>query len=66
MKVIVNEAAAELPAGSTVADLVRSRDLRSDRVVAEVNGEIVARGGLESTALNEGDRIELVHFVGGG
>lgn len=66
MRVFVNEEAAELPAGSTVEDLILSRNLCADRVVAEVNGKILAIRGLKSTALNDGDRIELVHFVGGG
>jgi sulfur carrier protein len=40
--------------------------LKGDRVAVEHNGEIVPRAGWAGTMLSAGDRLEVVHFVGGG
>ena len=50
----------------TVAGLISLLGMKSDRVAVELNREIVPRDRWSETALNEGDRLELVHFVGGG
>ena len=50
----------------TVDSLVASLGLRADRVALERNGEIVSRAEWPATAIVNGDRVELVHFVGGG
>ena len=50
----------------TVAALVESLGFRADRVALERNGDIVPRTAWGETVLEAGDRIELVHFVGGG
>jgi thiamine biosynthesis protein ThiS len=41
-------------------------DLRADRVAIEHNGEIVPRTQWPQTTVRSGDRLEIVHFVGGG
>ncbi|GMN12849.1 sulfur carrier protein ThiS [Altererythrobacter sp. MTPC7] len=51
---------------STAAQLVRELDLDPARVAVEHNGEIAPRSSLAEVALSEGDRLEIVHFVGGG
>jgi hypothetical protein len=40
--------------------------LKSDRVAVELNRQIVPRDQWDKTSLSEGDRLEIVHFVGGG
>ena len=50
----------------TVTGLISLLGMKSDRVAVELNREIVPRDRWSETALNEGDRLELVHFVGGG
>ena len=40
--------------------------MKSDRVAIELNREIVPRGQWAETKLSDGDRLEIVHFVGGG
>ncbi len=50
----------------TLADLLRSLAIPRERVVVEHNMTIVPREELTSTALKEGDQVEIVHFVGGG
>jgi thiamine biosynthesis protein ThiS len=51
---------------ANVAELLQQMDLKTDRVAVERNGEIVSRTRWTETQLAEGDRLEIVHFVGGG
>jgi len=53
-------------AAATVADLVRELGLKPQKVAVELNGEIAPRSTLENVPLNDGDVLEIVHFVGGG
>ena len=57
---------AGLKEGSAVSDLLAVLQLRGDRVALERNGEIVSRSVWGETRLADGDKIEIVHFVGGG
>ena len=66
LHVRVNGEARELPAGATVAALVRELTSASQRVAVERNGEIVPRAEWERTELASGDRVEIVRFVQGG
>ena len=56
----------DLGPSTTVAELVRNLGLKADRIAIEKNGEIAARASWGTLAVEPGDRIELVHFVGGG
>jgi thiamine biosynthesis protein ThiS len=51
---------------STLAALIESLNMKSDRVAVELNREIVPRDRWPRTPLKDGDRLEIVHFVGGG
>jgi sulfur carrier protein len=55
-----------LPESPSLDDLVHVLGLKSDRVAVEHNGEIAAKDAWAETSLSEGDRLEIVHFVGGG
>ena len=50
----------------TLGALVEHLGMKSDRVAIELNREIVPRDQWPQTPLHEGDRLEIVHFVGGG
>ena len=50
----------------TLAALVEVLGMKADRVAIELNRDIVPRDRWAGTELNEGDRLEIVHFVGGG
>jgi len=50
----------------SVAALVETLGMKADRVAVELNLDIVPRARWADTQLNEGDRLEIVHFVGGG
>lgn len=64
--IIVNGEELEIDSGSSVAKLVKERSLDRSRVAVELNGEIVPRGTFDDTLLHDGDKVEIVHFVGGG
>lgn len=66
MNILINGEPEIFPDGLTVAELVVRLDLVGGRLAVERNGEIVPRGRWESVTLADGDRLELVHFVGGG
>jgi sulfur carrier protein len=55
-----------VPTPFTLAALVENLGMKSDRVAVELNRDIVPRDRWAETMLNEGDRLEIVHFVGGG
>jgi sulfur carrier protein len=55
-----------LSSGASLQQLVEALGLKGDRVAVERNGEIAPRTGWLGTAVADGDRIEIVHFVGGG
>lgn len=57
---------AALSEPASVEGLVAELGLKSDRVAIEYNGDIVPRTRWTETQLHEGDRLEVVHFVGGG
>jgi thiamine biosynthesis protein ThiS len=50
----------------TLAALIESLNMKSDRVAVELNREIVPRDIWPQTILKDGDHLEIVHFVGGG
>ena len=65
MKVFVNGEPREVET-STLADLITELDLPVARIAIELNREVVRRSDWGSTILKDEDRIEIVHFVGGG
>lgn len=50
----------------SLARLIEQLGMKGDRVAVELNREIVPRAQWPSTELHDGDRLEIVHFVGGG
>ena len=56
----------ELPAGLKLSQLLEQMKLRLELVVVELNLNILRREEVSNVVLKEGDRVELVHFVGGG
>jgi sulfur carrier protein len=50
----------------TLADVIAEMNLKGDRVAVEHNGTIIQRASWSDTFVGSGDRLEVVHFVGGG
>jgi sulfur carrier protein len=57
---------AQLAPPAHLQDLIAELGLKGDRVAIEHNGNIVPRAEWAGTLLTDGDRLEIVHFVGGG
>jgi thiamine biosynthesis protein ThiS len=66
MKIQINGAAQDIADQLSLAALLGELGMKADRVAVELNGEIVPRDRWAQTELGEGDRLEIVHFVGGG
>jgi thiazole synthase len=66
MTLHINGEQREFPDGLTIAALVAQLGMKPDRVAVELNLEIVPRTNWEATVLKNGDKLEVVHFVGGG
>jgi len=66
MQITVNGESRQVPDGATAAELVELLALTGRRLAMEVNGEILPRSRHEIHALAPGDRVEIVHAVGGG
>ena len=66
MFVEVNGHARDVPDSITLAELIRHLALAPERLAIELNRKVVRRADWQETGLKEGDRVEIVHFVGGG
>ncbi len=66
MEIVVNGERREVPEGLTVAGLVERMGLAGRRLAVEVNREIVPRSRHAEHRLRPGDRVEIVHAIGGG
>ena len=64
--IVVNGQSRDIESGQSLEAFLRSLALDPRAVVVERNRQIVRRPALESTTLEQGDQLELVHFVGGG
>lgn len=65
-RVQLNGEPRPVPPGTTIASLLEAEGLARRRVAVEVNGEIVPRGQHAVHLLADGDRVEIVHALGGG
>lgn len=66
MQIIVNDEPREVPDGATVAELVAALGLGPRRIAVELNREVVPRATYAERRLQDGDVVEVIHFVGGG
>jgi len=66
MHLFINGDERTLEGPLSLAELIDKLGMKADRVAVELNREIVPRAYWTETSLKEGDRLELVHFVGGG
>ena len=66
MQIWINEEPQEVKDGVTLQGLLNDLGFDAATVVVEMDGAIVARDAFASTTLSEGNRLELVRFVGGG
>jgi thiamine biosynthesis protein ThiS len=66
LQIHVNGQLRDCASGSTVGDLLRELEITSERVAVELNLEIIDRKDFDVRGLRQGDRIEILSFIGGG
>ena len=66
VRIKLNGEEKELAEATTLRGLVEELALAPERLAVELNHEVVRRADWPSVVLSEGDRVEIVHFVGGG
>ena len=66
MEIQLNATPHSVTPGLTLAQLLEELGVAPARVVVEMNGAIVTRENFAATALAQGDRLEIIRFVGGG
>ena len=66
MRIVLNGEPIELTAAPTVAGLLEQAGLAGRKVAVELNHEVVPRSRHQSQPLAEGDRVEIIHAIGGG
>jgi thiamine biosynthesis protein ThiS len=66
MKVVVNGEEKDISEGSTVEGLLNKLGIGKEMVAVELNLDIVPKGRFDDTILKDGDRVEIVSFIGGG
>lgn len=66
MKIKINGKEKQFDDGLTVKQLLDYFNISVDKVVVEVNGDIIQKENFQKVLLKDGDKVELVQFVGGG
>ena len=66
MQIILNGESTTVDENTTIAQLIEQLQLTGKRIAVEINEEIVLRSAHVNTPLHEGDKVEIVHAIGGG
>ena len=66
MRIQVNGQPREAEDSLNLRDLIASLDLKPEQIAIELNQTVIRRMHWQSTILREDDKVEIVHFVGGG
>ena len=66
IQIHVNGEARPWRSGATVADLLQDLEIRTERVAVELNLEILDRAAFGQRQIKDGDRVEILSFIGGG
>ncbi len=66
MRLIINGEERDVSSCATLNELVKVLDIQAPHFAVAVNLEVISKSNYESTRLNEGDKVEIVHAVGGG
>jgi len=66
MQIVLNGEKKDIPGGLTVEGLLQHLEIKPGRVAVEINEEIVRKTTYAGTPVKDGDRVEVVQFMGGG
>jgi len=65
-KIQLNGNSYELNTKTNLNQLLNKLKIRKNKVAIEINGSIVSKNNYPKVILNKGDKVEIVHFIGGG
>jgi sulfur carrier protein len=65
-KIQLNGDSYKIKSGSNLNELLNELKIKKNKVAIEVNGEIIEKNKYLSLILNKDDKVEIVHFIGGG
>jgi thiamine biosynthesis protein ThiS len=66
LRININGEPRDVEPDTSLPQLIASLDLKAEQVAIELNREVVRRAEWDSTLLHADDKVEIVHFVGGG
>jgi thiamine biosynthesis protein ThiS len=66
LRILINGEGKECEEGISLSALIELLELQPQRIAIELNREVIRRADWKSTVLKNEDRLEIVHFVGGG
>jgi thiamine biosynthesis protein ThiS len=66
LRILINGEGKECEEGISLSALIELLELQPQRIAIELNREVIRRADWKSTVLRNEDRLEIVHFVGGG
>ena len=65
-KIQINGSSYEINNGTNLYELLNKLKIKKNKVAIEVNGEIIEKNKYPNLILNKEDKVEIVHFIGGG
>ena len=66
IKINLNGKTIFLPKGTSVFKIIKKNKLQTNKIAIEINKEIINKKKIDKIFLKNNDRIEIVHFIGGG
>lgn len=66
MQLVINGQEKDLQSSTTVAQMLKELDITGSHIAVALNFQVVPRSNYDQTPLHEGDKVEIVHAVGGG
>ena len=65
-KIQLNGVSYKINDGTNLNELLNKLNIQTNKVAIEVNGEIIEKNKYQNLILNKNDKVEIVHFIGGG
>ena len=66
MQLVINGQEKDLRSSGTISQMLKELDITGSHIAVALNFQVVPRSSYDQTPLNEGDKVEIVHAVGGG
>lgn len=66
MQLVINGQKKDLQSGTTITQMLKELDITGSHIAVALNFQVVPRSNYDQTPLHEGDKVEIVHAVGGG